>query len=97
MSWDTSNLAVNGSLKVNGTPAPPSIGTVSLSGGSFVFSGTGGTEGGTYYVVSSPNVAAPMPSWTPIATNVFGTGGSFSFSTNLLGGAPEAFFRLRVP
>ena len=63
LTWDTSNLAVNGTISVTGAVAPPTIGTVSLSGGNFVFSGTGGTEGNTYYVVTSPNVAAPLASW----------------------------------
>ncbi|HWI59333.1 MAG TPA: hypothetical protein VNZ22_19050 [Bacillota bacterium] len=34
---------------MNGNLTPPTIGTVSVSGGDFVFSGTGGLEGSTYY------------------------------------------------
>jgi autotransporter-associated beta strand protein len=97
MSWDMSNLLLNGSIKVNGTLAPPTIGSATLSGGNFTFSGTGGVQGNTYSVVTSPNVAAPLASWTPVASNVFGSGGSFTFTTNIVGGAPAAFFRLRVP
>ena len=67
--WDANNLAVNGSIRV-APAAPPSIGTVSLSGSDFVFSGTGGVEGGNYYVLTSTNVAAPMATWVPVATNV---------------------------
>ena len=92
-----SNLLLNGSVKVNGTLAPPTIGPVTLSGGNFTFSGTGGVEGNAYYVVTSPNVAAPLASWSPVASNVFGSGGTFSFTTNLAGSAAAAFFRLRVP
>jgi len=48
-------------------------------------------------VVTSPDVAAALTNWTPVASNVFGPGGSFSFSTNIVGGGPKAFFRLLVP
>ena len=73
---------------------PPTIGTVSLSGGNFTFSGTGGIEGNPYRVVMSPDVAAPLASWVPVASNVFGPGGSFSFTTNIVDGAPKAFFQV---
>jgi autotransporter-associated beta strand protein len=96
MSWDTSSLAVDGKLKVNGTALPPDIGSVTLTGGTFTLSGSGGVEGATYHVVTSPNVAAPASSWVPVATNVFGPGGTFSFSTNVTD-APEAFFRIKLP
>ncbi len=62
-----------------------------------MFSGTGGTEGNSYYVVTSPNVAALLATWVPVASNVFGPGGSFSFTTNIVGGAPKAFFRVVTP
>jgi hypothetical protein len=97
LTWDTTKLTVNGTIAVAGTVTPPTIGTVSLSGGTFVLSGTGGTEGDSYRVVSSPDVAAPLANWLPVATNDFGPGGSFSFTTNIVGGAPKAFFRLVVP
>ncbi len=97
LAWDTSMLAVNGTISVTGTIAPPTIGTVSLSGGDFVFSGTGGIEGNPYYVVTSTNVASPLESWLPVASNLFGPGGSFTFTTNTVSGSPRAFFRLLVP
>jgi len=97
LAWDTSLLAVNGTLSVTGTAVPPAIGSVSGTGGAFAFSGTGGIENETYYVVTSPNADAPLPTWVPVETNVFGPGGSFNFTTNIVGGAPKAFFRLLVP
>jgi hypothetical protein len=96
LAWDTNNLAVNGSIAVVGT-VPPNIGNVGMTGSTFTFSGTGGTAGATYYIVTSPDVTAPMASWVPVETNVFGPGGTFSFSTNLTGAGPQAFFRLQIP
>ncbi|HWH69090.1 MAG TPA: sulfatase-like hydrolase/transferase [Candidatus Sulfotelmatobacter sp.] len=46
--WVQPDTVAAGTLKVNGTLTPPTIGTVSVSGGDFVFSATGGIEGGTY-------------------------------------------------
>lgn len=97
LTWNTSNLAVNGTISVTDVVTPPTIGTASVSGGNFAFSGSGGTEGSTYYVVTSPNVAAPLAGWMPVATNVFGPGGSFSFTTNIVSSGPKAFYRLLVP
>jgi len=97
MTWDTSKLGVNGTISVIGTTAPTTIGSVSVSSGTFGFSGTGGTEGSSYHVVSSPNVAAPLASWVPVASSVFGPGGTFSFSTNVVSSGPKAFFRVVTP
>jgi fibronectin-binding autotransporter adhesin len=94
LAWDTTKLAVNGSISVSGSPT---ISTISADGGVFAFSGTGGSQGSTYYVVMSTNAATALVSWQPVATNTFGPGGSFSYSTNIVGGVPKAFYRLLAP
>lgn len=96
LSWKTDDLAVSGRISVVAATTAPTIDGVSLSGGELVLSGAGGIEGNTYYVLTSTNVSAPMVEWLPLATNVFGPGGSFSF-TNAAGTEPESFFRLEVP
>ena len=93
-SWDTNSLATTGRISVVGTLVP-SIGSVGVSGDQFSFSGTGGTPGATYYIITSADVAAPIPAWTPVVTNVFDPAGAFSFSTNVAPGS--AFFRLQIP
>jgi hypothetical protein len=95
LEWDTDSLAVDGSIRVR-SAVPPTIGNVGIVGGNFTFSGSGGVEGATYYIVTSPEVAAPMSTWVPVATNVFGPGGTFNFSTDAVAAA-EAFFRLKTP
>jgi hypothetical protein len=68
------------------TAAPPvtntvtKITTVTLQKGTstLVFSGTNGTAGGTYYVLTSTNVALPLNDWTPIVTNTFDGSGNFN-------------------
>ena len=95
LSWNTDNLAVNGTISVLGFNTQPTISNVSVSEGNFIFSGTG-VEGSTYYVITSPDVAAPVATWTPVTTNVFGPGGAFTF-TNAIGTQGEAFFQVVIP
>jgi autotransporter-associated beta strand protein len=96
LSWVTSNLAVDGTISVAGTVSQPNIGSVTTSDGNIVISGTGGVEGATYHVLSATSVVAPIEAWLPIATNVFGAGGIFSY-TNVVGTEPERYFRLVIP
>jgi hypothetical protein len=97
LSWNTNDLTINGSISITGTAVPPTIDSVSASGGNFIFSGTGGIQGDTYYVLSSTDVALPIGNWTPVATNVFGSGGSFSYTNVINPGTPQTFFLLQVP
>jgi autotransporter-associated beta strand protein len=100
VTW-TNNLAKDGSISVASiTVARPVItGMVISSGTNLVFSGTNstGTAGGTYYVLSSINVASPLSTWTPILTNTFITGGAFSVTNPILPGVPGMFYILELP
>jgi hypothetical protein len=68
-----------------------------LAEGGLVYGGTGGTAGGTYYVVASTNVAKPMANWERVATNTFAAGGTFSVTNALDPARPRQFFRLSLP
>lgn len=77
--------------------APPSLGAPVYSGGNLILSGTGGTPGANYYVLTSTNVALPMVNWTPLATNQFDGSGNFAFTNAVSPGTPQLFYRLQVP
>jgi autotransporter-associated beta strand protein len=98
LSWNTSTLATDGTLRVVVGAAPqPRIGSVSLSGGNVVLSGTGGPAGGTYSVRASTSVTLPIAQWTLLSSgNPFDGSGNFSFSTPIAGAA-QRFFLLQVP
>jgi autotransporter-associated beta strand protein len=99
VTWNN-NLATDGSISVASlTVAKPVITSIILSGANLVFSGTNGTgsAGGTYYVLSSTNVAAPLSSWTRIFTNTFITGGAFSVTNSIVPGVPDRFYLLDLP
>jgi len=61
-------------------PAPALTG-ISLSGGNVVLNATNGIAGGTYYVLTSTNVAAPLSQWLPVFTNILSASGSFILTT----------------
>jgi hypothetical protein len=93
------NLQVDGSISVFSATLPKPVITTTttiLNGAYLVFSGTNGTVGATYYVLSSTNVAAPLSAWTYISTNTFITGGAFSVTNAIVPGVPERFYILRL-
>jgi hypothetical protein len=96
LTWNTNNLTVNGTISVAAVPRP-SFSKPVLSGGSLIFSGTGGSPNGTYYVMASTNVATPTTNWTTLATNLFDGSGAFSFTNVVDPGIAQQFFLLRLP
>ncbi|MGH7952923.1 MAG: beta strand repeat-containing protein, partial [Limisphaerales bacterium] len=97
LGWDTSHLNSDGSIRVIAQTTPPSFNSVTLNGSNLVMSGSGGTADGTYYVLGSTNIALPLTSWTPIATNQFDGSGNFSFTNVVNAASPAQFFDISVP
>jgi hypothetical protein len=79
------DLVVNGSL----IPTQSAhIGGINIVGNNVVLNATNGQSGGTYYLLTSTNIAQPIGQWTPAATNVIttnGVSGAFIFTgTNVV-------------
>jgi hypothetical protein len=66
-----------------------------VSGGKFIFSGTGGSDNGTYHVFTSTNLLTPLSSWTPIATNMFNANGTFSVTNGYTPGNRQQFYIIK--
>jgi len=89
------------------TSSPPAVLTVLTSplfggitvgtNGSFILSGVGGTTNGTYFVLTSTNLATPLGLWTPVATNNFGSQGQFNFTNLAPTNTPQLFYILQMP
>ena len=96
----TASLSVSGTsvnlVVTGGVSTPPVINSLVISGGNLIFSGTNGAHGGTYYVLSSSNVALPLSQWSSIATDTFSGTGTFSV-TNPVGTDPSRFFIIKSP
>jgi fibronectin-binding autotransporter adhesin len=95
LSWETNNLVLDGTISVLGVIVPEI--TAHVSNGNVILSGANGTPGGTYNILSSTNVAAPLSTWTGVETNVFDLNGEFTFSTAINRSTPQRFFILFVP
>jgi len=95
--WDTSSLNSNGTLKIAAGAVPPTISSITVSGGNIVITGTNNDgSGGTYHVLTSTNLALPLASWTVLTNGTFSGSGNFSV-TNVMGGSRQAFYILQVP
>lgn len=96
LAWDKSQLS-SGIVSVVAQATPPVISSTRVSGGNLIFSGTGGTTNGTFYVLTSTNVATPLANWTPLSTNTFDGSGNFSVTNTIVPGVPHEFYLLKTP
>ena len=74
----------------------PRINGFSVNGLSAILSGTHGTPGATYLVLTATNTATPLAAWARSATNQFGSDGSFVCTSAISGGASHQFYLLQL-
>ena len=92
------NTATPGQIKLVVSPTtPPAFSSINLSGGNLILSGTNGSPGATYQVLSSTNLALPLANWVSVATNLFDSNGNFSWTKTPAVDVPESYYRLLVP
>ena len=96
-SWDLSNLAVDGTIKVTGVFVAPTVNQPVYSDGKLVLTGSGAAPGGSYTVLTSTNVAAPAAEWTTNISGTFDISGAFSNALPVSVSEAARFFRVRVP
>jgi len=77
------------------TNVVPRFASAKTTANNFVFGGSNGLPFGTYYVLSSSNIALPFSQWTPVATNPFDANGAFNFTN--AGGTNSLFYLLQSP
>jgi hypothetical protein len=96
LAWDLTQLSSGKVNVVSSSGGGPVISQFAVSGGNLVFSGTGGAANGTYYVLTSTNVATPLTNWTVLSTNAFDNSGNFSVTNAVSPNTPKKFFRLKL-
>ena len=65
--------------------------------GALVLSGDGGYAHGSYFILSTTNLALPAALWERVSTNNFDSEGRFSFTNTIDGVWPTRFYRLALP
>jgi hypothetical protein len=95
-TWDISALGTSGTIRIAAS-SPPNFSSISVIGTNLVMRGSNGIPSSPYYVLASTNVAAPVPSWTRIATNAFDGNGNFVFTNSLSPLIPRRFYLLSLP
>lgn len=90
LAWDTSELSSGTISVVTGQTTGPTISSTMLSAGNITISGSGGPPNGTYFVLTSTNLAAHT--WLPIATNSYNVSGDFSSTIAITPGATQQFY-----
>ncbi len=93
LTWDPSELAVNGTLRVVGGIHVSQVGV--LADGNFMMSGTGSTNL-AYRILATTNMAEPLNSWTQVGSGTF-TGGTFTYTDLNATNHPRRFYMLVTP
>jgi lysophospholipase L1-like esterase len=81
-------------------PSPPRVmfTSVRTPGSNMILTGTGGAANSGYHVLSTSNLALPMPSWpTNAQVGTFDGVGDFAYTNPISPGVPIQFFRLQIP
>ena len=95
--WDTSGLGTGVVRVVYVGLGRPEFQTLALSGTNLMLGGTNGIVGMPYYILTATNITLPMTNWTPVLTDVFGPGGSFSNSIPVDSADAARFYRIQSP
>jgi autotransporter-associated beta strand protein len=93
----TGTVTVLGTVTVGETPSFTSSTFAGTAGtGSLTLKGTGGISGGTFLVLGTTNVAAPLADWVTLGQGTF-TGAGFNVSIPVTATVPQEFIRIVVP
>ena len=99
LAWQN-NLATTGSISVMATDtASPNISSFGISGGNLVLTATNGTPNGSYYLLTTTNLALPVTSWKTnlSASGSFDSSGNLSLTIPLTTNPPAQFYILQEP
>lgn len=85
-----------GEIELLGVQVPTITSSV-FSGGNLNITGSGGTPGGSFSVLASASVTAPLSSWTVATTGTFDFSGGFTASLPVNLANPARFFVIKIP
>jgi hypothetical protein len=80
---------------ITGAASAPVINSTVTAGGSLIFSGSGGTAGGSYEVLTSTNLTTPIANWPPMASNLYDASGNFQVTNVMSPGVNQRFYTIQ--
>jgi len=83
-------------ISVRFNPLPPALTSLTTTGGSLLFSGTGSANAG-FSVRSTNNLTIPVASWPVIGTGTINSAGLFNYTQPFNPATPAAFFLFSSP
>lgn len=98
-TWNTGNLAVNGSITVTAVAPPPAITNVDFSmfsNGTITLNADNGLANGPVTVLTTTNLSLPISEWTTAATSTFDGNGNLSLPITVDPTLPQNFFLLEA-
>lgn len=98
-SWDTSNLGVNGSIRVTAVSPLPAITNVDfsqLSSGTITLNAVNGAPNAPVTVLTTTNLALPVSSWTTANTGAFDGSGNYTQSISVDPTLPQRYYLLQT-
>ena len=95
LSWDTSQLAVDGTLRLTGGV---SIQSASVSHGVFQLTGLGGagSSGQPYRILATTNLLLPITNWVKVGSGTL-SGSAFTFTDTNSPALSQRFYMLVTP
>ena len=96
LTWNTSYLATDGTLRIDGTVIRPVISSLSFSASGLLISATNGTPNYSFDILSSTNVAAPLSSWASEQTGYFDASGNYDGSIPVDPDVPQRFYTIQM-
>jgi hypothetical protein len=96
LSWNTSNLYVNGTISL---AAPLSFSSITVSGHNIVLNAVGGTPGNHLTILTSTDLTLPLAQWSVLTTGNFDSNGDFTYTVTgaLSSGQPQQFYLMESP
>lgn len=93
-----SNNVANGSVDLLFVSLPatsPAFAAVQVAGANLILSGTNGIPNWPCRLLATTNLMQPLSQWTCVATNVFDSGGNFTFLSGF--NSTQQYFTLQLP
>jgi rhamnogalacturonan endolyase len=98
LAWNTNALNTSGTITVVTVPVnPPVFTAMTPAGDHFFFTTTGGVSGSLAYLLWGTNLTVPASNWLWLQTNYFDRQGVVNFTSPVVPGAPQGFYRLLTP